>query len=279
MRGEGVRTLCCSHENSPPFSTPSQQSTISDSHSFHPRTRYLMYSKLLRCPSPSLALFTHTLSFSLYLTMILFTKGTWLLLAAAAAASSALSVSAPGFFSAPGSAAPRPQLAKRWVSSFLGGATIDVAQPAGAGPATEPAVYSVAATWNVPLIAPNPGANLSDADNRHSVGHWVGITGGQCAGHPGGALFQAGTLSFVRPPPFYLFSPPPLSFPGDTQTARNVEKIRSVAVFSPLVWLFVGRTRALTGWARTSWASPASPPRWPGSSGCRTGIRYCRPRT
>ena len=116
----------------------------------------------------------------------------WLLAAAAISAASAF----PSPFS------PASSLAKRFVSNFLGGAVIDVAQSGrdgeGWGPA--PAIYSVAATWNVPFLDPNPGANLSDVDNRHSIAQWVGITGGRCKGHSGGALFQAGTSSEVSKP-------------------------------------------------------------------------------
>lgn len=148
--------------------------------------------------------------------MIFPTKSIWLLLTAAAGAVNGISV--PGFLSsalsvraaavaagAPHSQhlSPRhPRPAKPYTSSFLGGALIDIAQPPSSEPASGPAIYSVAATWNVPAVAPNAGADLTNPDNRHLVSHWVGITGGQCEGHEGGALFQAGTASTVSSPLF-----------------------------------------------------------------------------
>lgn len=129
--------------------------------------------------------------------MISKNKSIWLL----ATAISVASAFRPPFTSSPSPA----KLAKRYVSNFLGGGVIDVAQSAtgvdGEEWGPEPAVYSVTATWNVPFLDPNPGANLSNVDNRHTIGQWVGITGGRCKNHSGGALFQAGTNSDVSKSP------------------------------------------------------------------------------
>ncbi|RYP64843.1 hypothetical protein DL769_006518 [Monosporascus sp. CRB-8-3] len=78
---------------------------------------------------------------------------------------------------------------KRYVDTFRGGAIIDIPQLSH----DKPAVLSVAATWNIPFIKPNPGADLHDVNNRHEMGQWVGITGGHCDDAAGGALLQAGT--------------------------------------------------------------------------------------
>ncbi|RYP35232.1 hypothetical protein DL767_003898 [Monosporascus sp. MG133] len=78
---------------------------------------------------------------------------------------------------------------KRYVDTFRGGAIIDIRQLSH----EKPAVFSVDATWNIPFIKPNPGADLRDVNNRHEMGQWVGITGGHCNDSAGGALLQAGT--------------------------------------------------------------------------------------
>ncbi|KAK7750040.1 hypothetical protein SLS62_008033 [Diatrype stigma] len=92
---------------------------------------------------------------------------------------------------------------ERYVDTFRSGAIIDIAQEAqvsgddgGDNGSRLPAILSVTATWNVPWIRPNPGADLQDINNQNEMGQWVGITGGACDDPAtGGALLQAGTDS------------------------------------------------------------------------------------
>ncbi len=136
--------------------------------------------------------------------------------------------------------------ARRYVDTFRGGAIIDVPREdeeeeeeeegggRDGGGNGAPAILAVAATWNVPRIMPNPGADLRDVNNRHEMAQWVGVTGGRCDGSEAGALLQAGTSVAVRSitPPFpyplsslcsffFLFFAAPSAFPARRRRRRR----------------------------------------------------------
>ncbi|KAI1374906.1 concanavalin A-like lectin/glucanase [Hypoxylon crocopeplum] len=87
---------------------------------------------------------------------------------------------------------------RAYVCPFLGGAVIDVDQVEGTGNgASQPAIRTVSAEWNVPWTKANPHADLKDSGNRHSLAQWVGILGNMCDNSSWYPFLQAGTATQI----------------------------------------------------------------------------------
>ncbi|KAI1654649.1 concanavalin A-like lectin/glucanase [Daldinia decipiens] len=82
----------------------------------------------------------------------------------------------------------------KYVSSFLGGAVINVNQTETTGKEDKlPSIRTVSAEWNVPWGKASDNIDLSNPNNRHSLAQWVGILGNGCANKNWYPFLQAGT--------------------------------------------------------------------------------------